>query len=352
MFCSKCGKEISPDIIFCPYCGTKKVESNTAFNDRKIETVDYEALERRTEKVVKEFNSFPAIPSDNISYDVVANVFSFNPFCLLKKLRKSLMDMLLERTDYRIPETELKPIIESAYGKYEKKYKQKALKYYGDSFEEIMHYWTFSYTYYLDLIPVVTQIFYYSYAVFYAGKELNDIDSLLYSRRILSALTLIFCQRGDVKINGMLVRKSGKFLKLSEFEEYRTLFLNMKQMIEDEVYSRNAPNILSTMNEINKMESEALKGCYIATCVYGSYDCPQVMVLRRFRDDTLEKYALGRAFIKLYYKVSPGLVDRFGKNEKIKNAVKSVLEKFVLKLKKREQNRFTVKCNDEPDKNE
>ena len=26
-------------------------------------------------------------------------------------------------------------------------------------------------------------------------------------------------------------------------------------------------------------------GCYIATCVYGSYDCPEVWTLRRFRVD-------------------------------------------------------------------
>ena len=26
-------------------------------------------------------------------------------------------------------------------------------------------------------------------------------------------------------------------------------------------------------------------GCYVATCVYGSYDCPEVWVLRRFRDN-------------------------------------------------------------------
>ena len=35
-------------------------------------------------------------------------------------------------------------------------------------------------------------------------------------------------------------------------------------------------------------------GCYIATCVYGSYDCPQVWTLRRFRDDTLDETWYGR----------------------------------------------------------
>lgn len=37
-------------------------------------------------------------------------------------------------------------------------------------------------------------------------------------------------------------------------------------------------------------------GCYVATAVYGSYDCPQVWTLRRFRDYTLAETWYGRAF--------------------------------------------------------
>ena len=57
---------------------------------------------------------------------------------------------------------------------------------------------------------------------------------------------------------------------------------------------------------------EKKKGCYIATCVYGSYDCPEVWMLRRFRDFTLERSLPGRMFIRCYYAVSPGLVRMFG----------------------------------------
>ena len=42
--------------------------------------------------------------------------------------------------------------------------------------------------------------------------------------------------------------------------------------------------------------SDCCGGCYVATCVYGSYDCPQVWTLRRFRDDTLGSTWYGRAF--------------------------------------------------------
>ena len=57
------------------------------------------------------------------------------------------------------------------------------------------------------------------------------------------------------------------------------------------------------------------EGCYVATCVYGSYDCPQVWTLRRFRDNTLGVSALGRAFIRVYYAVSPALVRLFGEKK-------------------------------------
>ena len=53
-------------------------------------------------------------------------------------------------------------------------------------------------------------------------------------------------------------------------------------------------------------------GCYIATAVYGSYDCPQVWTLRRFRDDTLAETWYGRTFIRVYCSISPTLVKWFG----------------------------------------
>ncbi|MCB0541175.1 MAG: hypothetical protein KDE33_26950, partial [Bacteroidetes bacterium] len=56
--------------------------------------------------------------------------------------------------------------------------------------------------------------------------------------------------------------------------------------------------------------SSGSSGCYIATMAYGDYDHPQVMELRKFRDEFLNKSVLGRIFISLYYKYSPLLVQR------------------------------------------
>ncbi len=74
------------------------------------------------------------------------------------------------------------------------------------------------------------------------------------------------------------------------------------------------------------------KGCYVATCVYGSYDCPQVWTLRRFRDDTLGVTWYGRAFIRTYYAISPTLVKWFGETAWFKKLWKGKLDSMVAKL--------------------
>lgn len=73
-------------------------------------------------------------------------------------------------------------------------------------------------------------------------------------------------------------------------------------------------------------------GCYIATAVYGSYDCPQVWTLRRFRDYTLAETLFGRLFIALYYATSPTLVKWFGQTEWFKNMWRPKLDKMVERL--------------------
>ena len=49
----------------------------------------------------------------------------------------------------------------------------------------------------------------------------------------------------------------------------------------------------------------AEEGCYIATCVYGAYDCPEVRTLRRFRDRYLRRAAPGRGRTALGFAPDP-----------------------------------------------
>lgn len=76
-------------------------------------------------------------------------------------------------------------------------------------------------------------------------------------------------------------------------------------------------------------------GCYVATAVYGSYDCPEVWTLRRFRDFTLDGTWYGRLFIKSYYAISPTIVKWFGKTEWFRQMWKSPLDRMVRNLQKK-----------------
>jgi hypothetical protein len=84
-----------------------------------------------------------------------------------------------------------------------------------------------------------------------------------------------------------------------------------------------------TRNEIKKSQTP----CYIATAVYGSYDCPQVWVLRQYRDDVLSNTWHGRTFIRFYYATSPAIVNLFGNKTWFNKIFKKHLDSLVERLK-------------------
>ncbi len=90
---------------------------------------------------------------------------------------------------------------------------------------------------------------------------------------------------------------------------------------------------VSRQQENNKVNNQGKDGCYIATSVYGSYDCPQVWTLRRYRDYSLYSSFVGRIFIKCYYATSPTLVKYFGDNRLFKRFWQKCLDIFVSNLR-------------------
>lgn len=98
-----------------------------------------------------------------------------------------------------------------------------------------------------------------------------------------------------------------------------------------------SPEIKDKINQINRkaFNTKPKKGCYVASCVYGSYDCPEVWALRRFRDYTLDTTWYGRAFISTYYAISPTLIKWFGKTKWFNAVCKKPLDRMVKKLLKK-----------------
>ena len=62
---------------------------------------------------------------------------------------------------------------------------------------------------------------------------------------------------------------------------------------------------------------------------YGDYNHENVIILRKFRDKMLNKYFFGKIFIKVYYKLSPKLVELLKGNVRIHSYIKKTLNLFV-----------------------
>lgn len=109
--------------------------------------------------------------------------------------------------------------------------------------------------------------------------------------------------------------------------------------IEEKRYNRDTVNTyvsaIKSYRPDYKLKYSSKKssgGCYVATCVYGSYDCPQVWVLRRYRDTALATTWYGRLFIRLYYFASPKVVHIFGNSVWFKAICKRRLDIMVSHL--------------------
>lgn len=111
--------------------------------------------------------------------------------------------------------------------------------------------------------------------------------------------------------------------------------------LTDEAKQKNIDDIMKYHEKIKEIDpsyeipqrpTPSSGGCYVATAVYGSYDCPQVWTLRRFRDYTLAKTWYGRAFIRTYYAISPTLVKWFGHTDLFKKMWKGKLDRMVTNL--------------------
>ena len=73
-------------------------------------------------------------------------------------------------------------------------------------------------------------------------------------------------------------------------------------------------------------------GCFIATAVYGSQIAPEVIIFRRFRDETLLSSKFGVTFVRAYYFVSPAIARIILKHKLLRTITRRVFLEPILRV--------------------
>ncbi len=91
-----------------------------------------------------------------------------------------------------------------------------------------------------------------------------------------------------------------------------------------------AENIIKRLPE--KATVDESNECFIATAAFGSKIEPEVVMLRKFRDQKLQQYFLGRLFIKTYYRISPYIAKFISDKPHIRALVRAALQPLIISI--------------------
>jgi len=127
---------------------------------------------------------------------------------------------------------------------------------------------------------------------------------------------------------------------IAEFKKSRTQYMQTRSLREArmlEIAEENLGMIRAAFasTRMTAATPQSSGGCYVATSIYGSYEAPEVLILRRWRDKNLARTATGRAFIRFYYAVSPALVRKVGNRRWFSIPTRKVLDTFTQHLTRR-----------------
>ncbi|MCB0538899.1 MAG: hypothetical protein KDE33_15405 [Bacteroidetes bacterium] len=136
-----------------------------------------------------------------------------------------------------------------------------------------------------------------------------------------------------VEVINMLDALDMNYETRRRFNDNKSTIKGMNTQLE--TVRRQMRSASSSSYSSSSSSSSSSGGCYIATMAYGDYDHPQVLELRKFRDEFLDKFYLGKQFIKFYYKYSPKLVEKLENKQSINNVIRRSLDQFVKLIKKK-----------------
>lgn len=118
------------------------------------------------------------------------------------------------------------------------------------------------------------------------------------------------------------VKQFQKFLGVSGCVDGQLAAL--KGQLDVGQYQLNA-RVLGIAKENKEAEQELLDfltDCFIATAAYGTPAAEEIDILRQWRDEFLLHNPAGKAFVAIYYEISPPIADFISQHEAVRTAVR------------------------------
>lgn len=211
-----------------------------------------QALIRRTNKMIDDWNVYPQIPAGDLTFGFISKVEQFNPLYSLDNLRTSILDMLMEQTDYKYDYEEFDEIMASTFGLREENLKIKIADNLVKEYKEKVGTIRMIYDSEMDLRPDETTVFYYAYSIYKISAELKNDDGLFFARLALKALDNFYCKKNQMPYFG--IKKSGMLLNLSQYNEDRQLYLHILNLIESAI-CKNGEKSSAILNQVKEKEN-------------------------------------------------------------------------------------------------
>ncbi len=73
--------------------------------------------------------------------------------------------------------------------------------------------------------------------------------------------------------------------------------------------------------------------CFIATAIYGTRNCEELDVFRKFRDENLLTNSIGRLFVASYYRIGPFIAEYLNTKPRMKIILKPAFDMMYRFLK-------------------
>jgi|TARA_Y100000310_G_C20691019_1_gene822199 hypothetical protein len=138
-----------------------------------------------------------------------------------------------------------------------------------------------------------------------------------------------------------LSKRISKMVFSGTMENYRKEQILKLSKVVNKITSSNANEEIKTeaKNLMLLSSTRSENSCFVASVVFESQFHPEVIKLRTYRDEILNKNILGILLIKIYYKVGPKIATVMSKDNLLIKKLKEIIRVWIISFNKSKTNK-------------